>query len=208
MSYFVAGILRIILLEASAALLIIARIARGGDARIQRRLDLAFKLLAVLALFSWTNYGALRGGGSLVHRWEQYHFFFGSKYLPEIGYFNLYKATMLADRETAHAVGFVKTTRDLTTFDEIPVDKALENAAEVRAAFSDTRWEEFKRDWQTLARDGANWALVMDDHGNSGSPAWAIFAAPIARVCGIGPGGQKAMGLIDPLLMIVLFALF
>jgi hypothetical protein len=207
-SYFVAGILRIILLEASAALLIIARIARGGDARIQRRIDLAFKLLAVLALFSWTNYGALRGGGGLVHRWEQYHFFFGSKYLPEIGYFNLYKATMLADRESAHAVGFVKTTRDLTTFDEIPVDKALENAAEVRAAFSDARWEAFKRDWQTLAHDGANWTLVMDDHGNSGSPAWAIFAAPIARLCGIGPTGQVLMGLVDPLLMIVLFVLF
>ncbi|MCA1663638.1 MAG: hypothetical protein LC659_05110, partial [Myxococcales bacterium] len=90
MSYFVAGILRIIILEASAALLVIARLVRADDARGQRRLDLAFKLVAVLALFSWTNYGALRGGGNLVHRWEQYHFFFGSKYLLEIGYFNLY----------------------------------------------------------------------------------------------------------------------
>jgi hypothetical protein len=143
-----------------------------------------------------------------VHRWEQYHFFFGSKYLPEIGYFNLYKATILADRESAHAVGFVRTTRDLTSFDEIPVEQALANAAEVRAAFSDARWEEFKRDWTTLAHDGANWTQVMDDHGNSGSPAWAIFAAPIARLCGIGPGGQRVMGLIDPLLMIILFALF
>jgi hypothetical protein len=208
MSYFVAGILRIIMLEASAALLIIARLVRSDNARAQRRLDLAFKLLAVLALFSWTNYGALRGGGNLVHRWEQYHFFFGSKYLPEIGYFNLYKATILADRESAHAVGFVKTTRDLTNFDEISVDKALENAVEVRAAFSDARWEEFKRDWTTLARDGANWTQVMADHGNSGSPAWAIFAAPIARVCGIGPTGQRLMGLVDPLLMLVLFTLF
>jgi hypothetical protein len=208
MSYFVAGILRIILLEASAALLIIARLVRSDDARGQRRLDLAFKILAVLALFSWTNFGALRGGGGLVHRWEQYHFYFGSKYLPEIGYFNLYKATILADRESAHAIGFVKTTRDLTTFDEISVDQALANAAEVRAAFSDARWEEFKRDWSTLARDGANWTQVMDDHGNSGSPAWAIFAAPIARICGIGPGGQQIMGLVDELLMIVMFILF
>ncbi|HEX9103926.1 MAG TPA: hypothetical protein VF997_17065, partial [Polyangia bacterium] len=204
MSYFVAGILRIILLEASAALLVIARIVRPDDARAQRRLDLAFKLLAVLALFSWTNYGALRGGGNLVHRWEQYHFFFGSKYLPEIGYFNLYKATILADRESAKTIGFVRTTRDLTTFDEIPVERALADAAAVRAAFSDARWAAFKRDWSTIAQGGANWAQVMDDHGNSGSPAWAIFAAPIARVCGIGPVGQRLMGLVDPLLMIAL----
>ncbi|HEX8951063.1 MAG TPA: glycosyltransferase 87 family protein [Polyangia bacterium] len=208
MSYFVAGILRIILLEASAALLVIARIVRPDDARAQRRLDLAFKLIAVLALFSWTNYGALRGGGNLVHRWEQYHFFFGSKYLPEIGYFNLYKATILADRESAKTIGFVRTTRDLTTFDEIPVERALADAAAVRAAFSDARWAAFKRDWSTIAQGGANWAQVMDDHGNSGSPAWAIFAAPIARVCGIGPVGQRLMGLVDPLLMIALFVLF
>jgi hypothetical protein len=208
LSYFVAGILRIILLEASAALLVMARLLRRGDARVQRRLDLAFKIVAVLALFSWTNYGALRGGGNLVHRWEQYHFFFGSKYLPEVGYFNLYKATILADRESAHAVGFVRTTRDLTTFDEVPVERALADAKEVRAAFSDARWAQFKHDWTLLAHDGANWAQVMDDHGNSGSPAWAIFAAPIARVCGIGPVGQRLMGLVDPLLMIVLFVLF
>jgi glycosyl transferase family 87 len=205
MSYFVAGILRIILLEASAALLVVSRVVRPDDRRAQRRLDIAFRVVAVLALFSWTNFGALRGGGGLVHRWEQYHFFFGSKYLPEIGYFNLYKATILADRESAHAIGFVRTTRDLTTFDEVSVDKALENAAEVRAAFSDARWEELKRDWTTLSRDGANWTQVMDDHGNSGSPAWAFFAAPIARVCGIGPTGQRLMGLVDVVLMLVLF---
>jgi hypothetical protein len=208
LSYFVAGILRIILLEASAALLVLTRVVRRDDARGQRRLDLAFRVIAVLALFSWTNYGALRGGGDLVHRWEQYHFFFGSKYLPEIGYFNLYKATILADRESAHAIGFVHTTRDLTTFDEQPVEAALANAAEVRGAFSDARWAEFKRDWSTIARGSANWAQVMADHGNSGSPAWAIFAAPIARLFGIGPVGQRLMGLIDPLLMIVLFTLF
>jgi hypothetical protein len=208
LSYFVAGILRIIMLEASAALVVLTRVVRRDDARGQRRLDLAFRVLAVLALFSWTNWGALRGGGELVHRWEQYHFFFGSKYLPEVGYFNLYKATILADRESANVIGFVRTTRDLTTFDEVPVERALADAATVRGAFSDARWAEFKRDWSLIAQGSANWAQVMDDHGNSGSPAWAIFAAPIARVCGIGPGGQRVMGLIDPLLMIVLFALF
>jgi hypothetical protein len=205
MSYFVAGILRIIMLEANAALLVAGRLIRPDDARGQRRLDLAFRVLCVLALFSWTNYGTLRGPGGLVHRWEQYHFFFGSKYLPEIGYFNLYKATMIADRESVHALGYVRTTRDLHTFDEQPVDEALKDATAVRAAFSDKRWAEFTEDWRTLSRGSAAWALVMADHGNSGSPAWAIFAAPIARLFGIGPTGQKLMGLIDPLLMIVLF---
>ena len=204
MSYFVAGILRIIILEASAALLIMSRLVRSDDSRGQRRLDLAFRVVAVLALFSWTNFGALRGDAGLVHRWEQYHFFFGSKYLPELGYFNLYKATFLADRQTAHQLGYIQRTRDLTTFDEVPVETAMRDAAEVRARFSDARWAEFSADWQTLARDPANWRHIMADHGNSGSPAWAILAAPIARLVGIGPTGQRLMGLVDPLLMVVL----
>ena len=164
----------------------------------------------MLALFSWTNFGALRGGGDLVHRWEQYHFFFGSKYLPEIGYFNLYKATILADRESAHAIGFVHDhARPDAPSTRSPSSNALEQRRRgarrvLRRALGGVQ----ARLDDALARDGANWTQVMDDHGNSGSPAWAIFAAPIARVCGIGPVGQRLMGLVDPLLMIVLFALF
>lgn len=207
MSYFVAGILRIIILEASAALLVIARVVRDDDARAQRRLDVAFKTLAVIALFSWTNWGALRGDGlRVVHRWEQFHFFFGSKYLPEIGYFNLYKAALLADRESTHMLGYVPRTRDLTNFEEVDVKVALADEKAVRAAFSDERWRDFVRDWTTLARSGGDWTRILVDHGNSGSPAWAIFAAPIARVCGIGPPGQVLMGLVDLVLVIVLFA--
>lgn len=204
MSFFVAGILRIIILEASAALLVVARLAPTGDARLQRRLDLAFKLLAVIALFSWTNWGALRGGDGWVHRWEQYHFYFGSKYLPEVGYFNLYKATLLVDRETVNRVQWVPRTRELTTFDEVTVAEALADPAPIRAAFSDARWREFGRDWAIFSSDYGDWGHILADHGNSGSPAWAIFAAPIARVAGIGPGGQKLMGLCDFVLVLVL----
>jgi hypothetical protein len=206
MSHYVEGILRITILEASVALLICARLARRDDARIQRRLDFAFRAVAVLALFSWTHFGALRGGDRLVHRWEQYHFFFGSKYLPEIKYFNLYKATILADRESAHILTRVSQTRDLTNFELQPIAEALADAPAVRAAFSDARWQAFVADWSTLAKGGADWTNIMADHGNSGSPAWAVIAAPIARVCGMGPVGQQLMGLVDPLLMIILFA--
>jgi hypothetical protein len=208
MSFFVAGILRIIMLEASAALLVIARLVKADDRRGQRRLDVAFRALAVIALFSWTNYGTLRGGGNLVHRWEQYHFFFGSKFLPEVNYFDLYKATILADRELGGRItSGLRITRDLATFDDETVETALpvSERTRIRANFSDGRWHDFVADWDTLSRGNANWAQVLDDHGNSGSPAWALIAAPIARLVGIGPTGQTIMGLIDPLLMLALF---
>ena len=91
----------------------------------------------------------------------------------------------------------------------MPVETALADAAAVRGALLATRaGPSSSATGSTIARGAANWAQVMADHGNSGSPAWAIFAAPIARLFGIGPVGQRVMGLIDPLLMIVLFTLF
>src|SRR5262249_47738190 len=128
-----------------------------------------------------------------------------SKYLPEIGYFNLYKATILADRESAHILTRVSETRDLTNFEVLPVNVALADAAAVRGAFSDARWHAFVEDWAAPARGGAGWTHPMPAHGTSGSRAWAMIAAPIARLCGIGPTGQPVMGLVDTVLMIILF---
>src|SRR5258708_6693411 len=99
MTYFVAGILRIVLLEASAALLLMERaIDRGATALRARRRWGAYGV-AALAVFAFTNFGEVHGDNGLVHPWEQVHFFLGSKYLTEIGYFDIYKATILADRE-------------------------------------------------------------------------------------------------------------
>ena len=206
MNHFIAGILRIVLLEAGVALILFARVIPREDKPRSRKLDIAFLSLAALALFAWGNFGALRGGGGLVHRWEQYHFFFGSKYLREVGYFDLYKATILADREEDRILARATKTRDLTSFDEVPIDQAMADAAAVRARFSDQRWSEFKADWRTLSRGDSIWIQAITDHGNSASPAWAIFAAPIARLSGIGRGGQVLMGLLDIFLMAGLFA--
>jgi len=216
MNHFIAGILRIVLLEASVGLLLLARVVRSDDKPRTRKLNAAFVIVAALSLFAWTNFGALRGGGGLVHRWEQYHFYFGSKYLREVGYFDLYKATLLADRETGGVLRGASRTRDLSTFDEAPIPSDYlqpaglppppgSDAARVRAKFSDERWRSFKADWLALSRGDTIWAQAVLDHGNSGSPAWAVLAAPIAYLTGISHDGQVAMGLVDPLLMFALF---
>jgi hypothetical protein len=209
MNHFIAGILRIILLEAGVALLVIARVLpNSADAisvKKHRRLDFAFVAVAALALFAWTNFGQLRGDGNYVHRWEQYHFFFGSKYLREVGYFDLYKATVLADREGDRILVDAQTTRDLTTFNEVPLSEAMADGPRVRARFTDERWASFKQDWLLLSRGDRIWQQAITDHGNSASPAWAIFGTPISYLFGISPAGQKGMALIDFALMIALF---
>src|SRR5262245_12681928 len=114
MNHYIAGILRIILLQAGAALLV----ARHASMRASRKMALAFVIVGALAVFAWTRFGELHGDGHYVHRWEQMHFYFAAKYLPEVRYADLYKAILIADRESGRPLR-VDMTRDLTTFEEI-----------------------------------------------------------------------------------------
>lgn len=200
MNHFVAGILRIVILEATAATILVDRLWSP------RRVRWVYAALAALSVLAFLNFGQLRGSGPMIHQWEQFHFYLGSKYLPEIGYFDLYKAAALADRESVHILGAVDKTRDLHTFEVEPLEPALaRDGARIRARFTDQRWEAFKRDWAALTSRPAPWANVLTDHGNSASPAWAILAYPIASVMPLGTAPQQVMGLLDFLLMGILF---
>lgn len=275
MNHFISGIIKIALLEASVALLMVDLVAQG---RFERERTKVLGILAGLMIYAWANYGALRSNTSvayaltalpvilgcawlleagfgealsermkrfrawaarlhpgrgprlmaialagllsvgwvaqgvrsgsvvMVHPWEQFHFYFGAKYQREVGWFDLYKAAILADRETVHALAKMGTTRDLSTFDEVPVEVALRDAARVRARFSDEAWAAFKSDWVTMTRlFPIDWARVMADHGNSNSPAWSIVAHPLARLVPLSMEGCAWLGWIDLLLMLGLW---
>lgn len=162
--------------------------------------------LVVLLSGGWVGAGVAAGKLPLIHQWEQFHFLLGAKYQREVGWFNLYKAAIIADKETVNVLGNMGTTRDLTNFEQVPLDVALRDSAEVKARFSPERWEEFKADWSTMARLWPmNWTNVMNDHGNSNSPAWAIIAAPIAKLVPLTSRGQALLGWLDMLLMLGLW---
>ncbi len=79
-------------------------------------------------------------------------------------------------------------------------------SAEVRGRFSNERWEEFKRDWVAMTRiSPIDWSRAMLDHGNSNSPAWAMFAVPITKLIPITREGQALIGWLDMLLMLGLW---
>jgi hypothetical protein len=202
-NHFIEGILKLAILEAGCAVIAVDRLlAASPGPRFERGRKAAFLTVACLAIFAWGHFGALRGGGGAVHLWEQYHFYLGAKYQREVGWFDLYKATLLADRESAQVLRGVTQTRDLHTFDVISVDEALKDAPRVRAAFSDERWAEFKADWWKFSAMPVNWAPIMADHGNSESPAWAILAHPIASLVPLSPGGQWFIAMLDVALML------
>lgn len=162
--------------------------------------------LSAMLVLGWVGWGINTKSNVMVHPWEQFHFYLGAKHQKQLGYFNLYKAAFLADRETVHVLDGVTKTRDLTTFEDVPVSTALSDATEVRARFSDADWERFKADWTAMARTWhIDWGRVMDDHGNSNSPAWSILTHPLTLLVPVGAEGQAWLGWLDMILMIVLW---
>lgn len=166
---------------------------------------LAAGLSAALVL-GWVGWGVSTKAAVLVHPWEQFHFYLGAKHQRPLGYFNLYKAAILADRESANVLGGLQKTRDLTTFEEVPVATALADADAVRARFTDGEWEDFKADWAAMARTWRiDWSRVMNDHGNSNSPAWSLVTHPLTKLVPVGVEGQAWLGWLDMILMLVLW---
>jgi hypothetical protein len=202
MNHFIAGIIKIILLEASVGLLLIDRLV---DGKFENYRKWAARILAFFMVLAWCNFGGLRGNFGMIHEWEQFHFYLGAKYQSEVGWFDLYKAAILADRESTHLLDGMRETRDISTFEVVPIEKALEDAPRVRAKFTDARWNEFKADWTKMVATNIGWHRVLMDHGNSNSPAWALIAHPIAELIPLSFFNQTLIGLIDMILMAIMW---
>lgn len=179
--------------------------------RVSQATRLPVKAVAVIAAsllaFAYCWLGVRNESIGWVHQHEQFHFYLGAKYQKEVGWFDLYTAAIMADRESINAMAGVAKTRDNHTFEERSVEEALREAPRIRAKFSDERWAAFKADWATMAQTWPwmNWQGVMNDHGNSNSPAWSIIASPIANLVPLSKQNQSLLGCLDLVLMLALF---
>ncbi|MBL8909711.1 MAG: DUF2029 domain-containing protein [Archangium sp.] len=160
-------------------------------------------VLALALSFGWVCGGVFTGRALLVHQWEQFHFYLGAKYQREVGWFNLYKAVILADRESINTLAQLPTTRDLSTFETISVEEALRDPQAIKGRFTPERWDEFKADWVRMSNLWRiDWTRIINDHGNSNSPAWSIIAAPLCRIVPLTMWGQALLGWLDMILML------
>ncbi len=63
--------------------------------RWKKIVGVTLALAAISAYFNGFNFGYPR----YYHRWDQYHYYMGAKYFPELGYTNLYKCAVIAEDE-------------------------------------------------------------------------------------------------------------
>jgi hypothetical protein len=163
-------------------------------------------LIAVVAVLAYPNFGGLHGRSG-IHHWEQFHYFLGSKYFPELRYDGLYIATIAAERELGFGRPVQSHIRDLRTNEVVPVAGLDEHAREVRGRFSSERWRDFVDDTRYfLTANSYDYIFrIRKDHGYNPTPTWTFTARLFSTFVDAGDDSLALLAWVDPLLLAVMF---
>jgi hypothetical protein len=163
-------------------------------------------LMAIVAALAYSNFGQFHGRGG-IHHWEQFHYFLGSKYFPELRYDGIYIASLEAERETAGGRPAQSHTRDLRNNEVVPTSGLWTHAREVKARFSDERWRAFKEDNRYFVSENARdyLAKIRKDHGYNPTPTWTFSARLFSRWVPASGASLSTLAWIDALLLAGMF---
>lgn len=110
--------------------------------------------------------------------WGIYHYYIGSKYIKELGYFDLYSCTL---ETKSPALKSIIIVRDLYSYQLVTTHDVKRCPNE---NFSADRWKSFVSDVTSITNraDSAYWEYVLTDKGFNPPPFWTAIAQPIADV--------------------------
>ena len=184
-----------ILAGLTAALWAVMVLAEGRAKRILPLFTPVFAglaLAAALLILGPLAPRALSGEG--VRGWSTYHYYVGSKYFAETGYFDLYGATLAADDAFLAEGGDpeagwadAKEARDMRSY-------SLRPRGEIVASFDPSRMRTERlgslgadsRYFRERVRSSDRRKLVLD-LGYNPAPPWLLLGAPLTNA--IDPGG-------------------
>lgn len=164
---------------------------------------------ALSAIGNYTDFGRWPDG-AYRNDWEFFHYYLGSKYLPELGYTRLYEAALVADDETGRKFSHEKNAiRNLKDGQCVHVNVVLNRRDEIRSHFSPKRWDEFTRDVQYFKGQLSEfrWNGIFHDKGYNATPMWSTVVRPLTGWASTSrPGELTTLSLIDPMLLMIAVA--
>lgn len=171
------------------------------------------RLLMVLAAAAASHGASLElwqlSSSPWVRVWNVYHYYLGAEYFEELGYFDLYDATLRADREGADYWRGIHRVRNLRTYQVEP--RALGEARfDPRDRFSDQRWQEFREDVAALQTQlpPRRWRSIFRDRGYNPPPLWTFVGQRLtAWLPATSLVALKILVSLDLLLLVMTFRL-
>lgn len=187
---------------------LLAAMLAGATLAVGRKAALLLPVVALAAALSWTNFGAFRLTGTTVHYHEFFHYYFGARYAPELGYDRLYDCAVVAQAELQPenlAAIAAMPVRNLNHGELQTGAESLRRAEECRARFGET-WESYRDEVGIFVYLFAapSWQALLGDHGYNPSPVWTLTGASLAS----GPPAQvledfDGLALVDPALLLL-----
>lgn len=204
------GLVNGVALAVAVAALALSWLARAPAARRIRPSARARAVAsAALATVAVAAYWGLGNDVLRFHTWDQFHYYVGGKYFPELSYRGLYACSAVAEAErVGRAAMDGRRMRDLATDEVVTVDAALADPAACTSRFTPERWRAFGDDVMFFReKTGRIWDRMQQDHGFNPPPTWVLAGRPLASLAPAGDGMQRALALVDPVLLAAMFAL-
>ncbi len=138
--------------------------------------------------------------------WDIYHYYLNAKYFDELGYFDLYRASLVANAENGGPFENVAKVRDLSTQIQTIPDSSSAEAESMRAKFSPARWEEFRADVKFFFEKLT--PVVLTDRGYNASPTWNKTGSLIANALPLtNPATIPIIYSLDILILVAIFGI-
>ena len=142
--------------------------------------------IIVASAIAWVNFGVFHSS-RVVHYWDTFHYYVGSKYFEENEYERLYQCVLAADYEDRGEAELQKRKiRDLVDNRLHFVSKADALAYQSHCAehFTQERWDAFRQDTRSFrtVMGSAWWKDMLMDHGYNASPISNMVAAFLTNI--------------------------
>ncbi len=165
-------------------------------------------LLGLLFIGSGWNYfvNARFNYGAFVHTHDAGHYYLGSRYFDELGYFGLYEQLTRVLVRSSAVDKAPEQVRDLRSNTLRPWPEALASAAASTNRFDADRWRQFEADAEMILDDldTKQLGLFLGDHGYNATPVWTWIAQAVAAAVPAGSTtGLLLLCLIDPILLTI-----
>ena len=169
-------------------------------------------LLCVLAVASFAGYynffGAPHIGG--FKGADVFHYYMGSKYFSELGYFELYPCTLAALVEDGkHDPSEIPAVRDQRSLRLQSPEATRAGMRACRERFEPERWSLFKRDLGFFRERilGGSWRHLLEDHGYNPTPVWSFLGGLFSQRIDATPEALPGLIRIDRVLAVLMAGL-
>lgn len=198
--------------------------------RWKKFVGIALALAAITCYFNGFRFGYPK----YYHRWDQYHYYMGSKYFHELGYDGLYKCGVVAQDELRlvryrpqrvddegsrfAAVRTIDMRKEMRDPDKkvrslggdnllTPVKDILAHPEECRELFTPERWQEYLADvkFYRIVSGKGYWTDMQKDHGFNPPPVWTIAGKFFAELHPASVSYLQFLATLDILYLVGMF---